>query len=93
MKKKYHAPMIVVEFSDEQIRRIDEVENAVYDICKLFTDDDKLEWDMQIIGQIAELIADMLSWHGHNVYYPYRIEDKDGMQEIHDWYEGRIAND
>jgi transcription elongation factor Elf1 len=39
-----------VELSDRQSKRVDEVYNAVYEMCKTLTENENLEWDMYFIG-------------------------------------------
>ena len=34
------------ELTQSQLERIDELHNAVYDLCVLFTENPDLEWDM-----------------------------------------------
>lgn len=85
-----HGP--IQEFTTKQIERIDEVENAVYDLCKIMTEDQNLEWDISFIGEIAETAAELLAHKGHRVHYPYREETYSAKKnkmvyKIHDYYE------
>lgn len=72
------------ELSDKQIERIDEVENAVYDLCKLLTQNDNIEWDMSYIGLIADTISDILVNKGFSINYPYISTEENG-DIVRDW--------
>lgn len=73
------------EFSKKQIERIDEIENAVYDVCKVMTRED-LKWDYNIIGDVADSIAEILTSKGMTIYYPAIVEDENGNRRIIDYY-------
>ena len=76
------------EFTDEQIRRMDEINNAVYQLGILMTNKEDLEWDISWIGEIADNLATMLYAKGYVVYYPTRYENADGKVVISDFYPG-----
>lgn len=76
-----------VELNDEQDGRCDEIYNAVYDMCKIVADNDDLEWDMHYIGEIAELVANMLVERGEKVRFPSVVTEQDGSQYIEEYYE------
>ncbi len=75
------------EFSAEQLKRIDEVENAVFEMCKVLTEDENLEWDMNYIGEIADLASTILVNLGHRVHYPAMVLDDEGHDEIEDYFD------
>lgn len=75
------------ELSDEQSARCDEIYNAVFEMCKVVADDEKLEWDMYYIGEIAELAANMMVLKGYKVRFPAIVTDEDGTQHIEEYYE------
>ena len=66
-----------LEFSDEQIKRIDEIENAVFDLCKVMTQNLELDWNMSFIGEIADAATEILCRHGHRIWYPACVYDND----------------
>lgn len=74
------------ELNDKQIARVDEVENAVYELCKLLTEDKDLKWDMYYIGEIADMAADILTKQGHKVRYPAIVEGGDGNEYVEEYY-------
>lgn len=66
------------EFSNAQLERIDEVENAAFDYIKVLTEQPDMDWDMSLIGEIADMAADFLVSRGHKVRYPARVSDANG---------------
>ena len=70
------------EFSDKQLSRLDEIYNAVHELCKLMTCDQTLDCRMEYVGEIAENAAEILVKSGFQVYFPY--QDECGRN--HDWY-------
>ena len=75
-----------LELSDEQTARNDEVYNAAYDFCKIMAEDENLEWNMEILGQLADFAAELLTGHGSKVRYPSVVTEPDGSQHIEDFY-------
>lgn len=75
------------ELSDEQSVRCDEIYNAVYEMCKVVTGDEELEWDMYYIGEIAELAANMMVNRGYKVRFPAIVTEEDGTRHIEEYYE------
>lgn len=74
------------EFSNAQLERIDEVENAAFDFIKVLTEQPDLDWDMSLIGEIADMAADFLVSHGHQVRFPARVCEDDEHCRIVDYY-------
>ena len=74
------------KFSEEQCERIDEVQNAVFELCKVLTEKEDLEWNMEFIGEIADVACDILVDYGFKVRYPVRITEGSGKQYITDWH-------
>lgn len=72
--------------SDEQSSRCDEIYNAVYEMCKVVADDEKLEWDMYYLGEIAELATNMMMNRGYKVWFPAIVTEEDGFQHIEEYY-------
>lgn len=75
------------ELSDEQVSRIDEIHNAVYEMCRVMTEEENLDWNMAYIGEIADFAAELLAAQGHRVRYPAIVDDADGSQHIEDYLE------
>lgn len=75
-----------VELNDKQSDRCDEVYNAVYEMCKCFTENENLEWDMAYIGEIAEFAANTLVSHGQKVRFPAVVTNQDNSQYIEEYY-------
>ncbi|MCD8098032.1 MAG: hypothetical protein LUE31_08365 [Lachnospiraceae bacterium] len=75
-----------LELSNEQSDRVDEVCEAVMDLCKVMCEDPELEWDMQFIGEIADTAAHILTSCGKRVRYPSVVTEADGSQYIEEYY-------
>lgn len=76
MEEKYNEP----EFTEEQLRRIDEIHNATLEYCKVLTENEDLEYDMSFIGDIADYAAETLVSFDHSVRYPAIVYFEDGPQ-------------
>lgn len=76
-----------IDFTNEQLERIDEVQNAAFDFCKVLTEKEDLEWDMSFIGEICDSVCYILNSHGLQTRYPERIENEDGTVYINDYTE------
>lgn len=76
-----------VELSDRQSKRVDEVYNAVYEMCKTLTENENFEWDMYFIGEIADFAANTLVLAGNKVRYPAVVTEEDGSQYIVEYHE------
>lgn len=75
-----------LEFSDEQLAKIDEIYNETHSLCKVLSDDENLEWDMILLGEIAEFAAEHLASCGIKVHFPSIVTDGDN-EVIRDFYE------
>lgn len=60
-----------LELNDDQIARNDEICNAVFELCKVLTENQKLEWDMEYIGDIADYASNALTLSGMKVRYRF----------------------
>lgn len=49
-------------------------------------EDANLEWNMEILGQLADFAADLLTGHGSKVRYPAVVTEPDGSQHIEEFY-------
>lgn len=77
-----------MEFTDAQINRIDEIDNAVFELCKVLTEKEDLEWSMEFIGEIAEVACDILVRKGFKIRFPVHVVNSfDSMEYITDWHE------
>lgn len=76
-----------VELTDRQSERVDEVYDAVYEMCKTLTENENLEWDMYFIGEIADFAANTLVLAGNKVRYPAVVTEEDGSQYIVEYHE------
>lgn len=74
-----------LELNDDQIARNDEVCNAVFELCKVLTENQELEWDMEYIGDIADYASNALTLSGMKVRYPAVVTCKDGSQYIEEY--------
>lgn len=86
LKIAEEEPAEDLELSDEQSARNDEIYNAVYEFCKVMAEDEKLEWNMEILGQLADYAAELLTTHSSRVRYPSVVTEPDGSQHIEDFY-------
>lgn len=77
-----------LELSDAQSARNDEIYNAAYEFCKVMAEDDRLEWNMEILGELADLAAELLTRHGSRVRYPAVVTEPDGRQYIEEYHGG-----
>lgn len=75
-----------LELSDEQIARNDEIYNAAFEFCKVMAEDAELKWNMEILGQIADYAAELLTSHGSKVRFPSVVTEPDGSQHIEVFY-------
>lgn len=76
------------DFSKKQLEQIDLVENEIFKICKMMVyENSSFDWNYDIIGDVADCVAEYLIDSGKRVYYPAMIEDdKTGECFIHDFY-------
>jgi len=69
------------EFTKSQENRIDEVENAAFEFCKVLTENENLEWNISFIGEIADLAANVMAEHGYAVRYPFIEDDETSIAD------------
>ena len=64
-----------MELTEQQIERQDYVDNAIYDlITKVIPSNRKLEWNIEVIGEIRDTIQSQLVEKGicsEQEFYPY----------------------
>ena len=73
-----------VELTDEMLERNDELYNAIQDCANIFAEK-KIEWDMSIIGPVADFLCSILHEHGYPVRYPSIVTDNE-QQYIEEYY-------
>lgn len=76
-----------VEFSDSQSQRIDEIHNAVFEMCKTMAENPKLNWNMSFIEEIADYAAFILTQHDIRVRFPSITVEKDGSQRVEEYWD------
>lgn len=74
-----------LELNDEQIERQDEIYNGVFELCKIMSENQELEWNMSFIGEIADYAESILTEHGIKVRFPSIVTDLDGTQYIEEY--------
>lgn len=72
----------MAELSELAIARLDDVDNAVYNMLQEIVEDDTdLDWDMSIIGPVAAYAISLLKQAGHKASYPGMVVNTDGTVE------------
>lgn len=77
-----------LELSTEQIKRVDQIHNAVLELCRVMAELPTLQYDMSFIGDIADYAASVLVEHRLPVRYPAIVTEEDGTQYIEDYVNG-----
>lgn len=75
-----------LELDQDQIDRIDEIHNAVYELCQVLTQNEELEWDMSYIGDIADAACAILAQQGMRIRYPAVVYPQSGTAYIEEYY-------
>lgn len=72
-----------LEFTRRQLERIDEVEIVVYDCLLILAEknEEEFPWNMEYIGEAADMLCDFLVSKGIPVRYPAIVDG-----HITDWY-------
>ena len=64
-----------MELTDQQISRQDFDDNAIHDLInELIPSDKEMEWDIEVIGEVRDVIQAMLVGRGictEQEFYPY----------------------
>jgi hypothetical protein len=95
-------PWNYLGFDQDQEIRIDEVYGAVHELIDLLIT--RPEWDKQSpvapitfseVGELADLIAEVLTKSGRDVYFPVHVEvgDEAGTEYISDYFERRKSDE
>lgn len=77
------------QFTRVQEERIDEVYNAVLEMCcKLTAGGEKeVEYNMVLLGPLADNIAEYLTHNGYEVYFPTQTTEENGKTVIYNFYD------
>ena len=77
------------QFTRVQEERIDEVYNAVLEMCcKLTAGGEKeVEYNMALLGPLADNIAEYLTHNGYEVYFPTQTTEENGKTVIYNFYD------
>lgn len=71
-----------IELTASELSRVDDIYNAVFmamqEVCE---DDTPLDWDMKMIGPIADQLVNVLKRNGHKASYPGFKCNDDGTTE------------
>ena len=76
-----------MELTNEQIERQDEIYNGVFELCKIMSENQELEWNMSFVGEIADCAESILMRHGIRVRFPAIVTDPDGAEHIEEYNE------
>lgn len=73
-KRKYDVAALnnaVTEFNKKiNAERLDEVDNAIHNLCKVMLQNDDLNWNIEMITEIGLQVARALTDRGFDVWYP-----------------------
>lgn len=87
VRHKIGSDNIPAEMTQPQIMQLDDIDNATHELCKIMLNNADLNWDMSIIGDVADAVAEVLVKKGLKVYFPAMVEDpKTGETRIVDYY-------
>lgn len=78
-----------LQFTCEQVERIDKVYNAVFEMCRELTASGEweVEYDMALLRTLADNITEYLIQNGYEVYFPTMTTDENGKTVIYDYYD------
>lgn len=84
LDRKVQVEKVDVELSRGHLDRLDEIDNAVYQMCQVLTEDEDLPWGMEYIGEIADFAAGLLVKCGYKVRFPCIVEE-DSEEHIEEY--------
>lgn len=75
-------PVEELKLTDEQVKRNNDIDNAVYDalLTLLEKSQNNLPWNTELISDITRAIADICETFGYHIRRPYVITEPDGTQ-------------
>lgn len=89
-----------LKITNEQIQRVDELDNAAHEYLKIITGNPDLEWNQKYICELGDMAADLMCQKGFKICYPTIKTGSDGTRTIADYYEpsekllnGKIIDD
>lgn len=77
-----------LKFTDEQLKRLDDLEEAATKFLSVLAETDDQVWGLNDIWDLIYAGADMLVKRGRRVKIPTHVTTHDGKDYITDWYEG-----
>ena len=80
--KEHKAP----EFTDEQLYRLDIVEEAARQFLNVLAETDDVVWDLDDVWDLIYEGSDRLTKRGRRVRIPTHVTTPDGKEYITDWY-------
>lgn len=75
------------EFTDEQLGRLDELQEAAEQFIRAVAETDDIVWEPQDIWDLIYECADILQHRGRRVRIPTRVTNPAGKVDIIDWWE------
>lgn len=75
------------EFTDEQLDRLDAVQDYAGDFLKALAETDDITFDIDDLWNLIYLGCELLHKRGREVRLPTHVTKKDGIEYITDWYE------
>ena len=81
----------MIELNEEQLKRNDDIYNSVFEMCKVMTENDDLEWDMNIIGDIAEYAVQKLINKNYAIRFPSIVSDGDN-EYVEEFYNPQMIH-
>lgn len=75
------------EFTDEQLCRLDQIQEATEEYFSVLAETDDKVWDLDDIWSVIYLACQLLHKRGRKVRLPTHVTMKDGTEYITDWYE------
>ena len=77
-----------LKLTDEQLKRLDDIEEAAAKFFSALAETDDQVWDLGNIWDLIYAGANMLVRKGRRVKIPTLVTTPDGKDYITDWYEG-----
>lgn len=75
-----------LKLSDEQLERLDDIEEAAAKLLSVLAETDDQVWDLNDIWELIYTGADRLTKRGRRVKIPTHVTTPDGKDYITDWY-------
>ena len=78
--------IIETEFTDEQLKRLDDVQQSAAEFLSALAETDDVVWDLDDIWDLIYEGSDRLTKRGRRVRIPTHVTTPDGKEFITDWY-------